>query len=131
MSIFLIVTGLVLFTGLGTDGTQEARNLNTAGDIFDQLTNTAVFSSTVFIVLTLGAVFVLRKREPDTPRPYLVPGYPVVPALALLVNGLFLILVAIDDLKLSAFSIGFLIISIPIYYAFSRSDAEDPPADNE
>ena len=131
MSIFLIVTGLVLFTGLGTDGTQEARNLNTAGDIFDQLTNTAVFSSTVFTVLTLGAVFVLRKREPDTPRPYLVPGYPVVPALALLVNGLFLILVATDDLKLSAFSIGFLIISIPIYYAFSRSDAEDPPADNE
>lgn len=34
-----------------------------------------------FLVLVAAALFVLRHREPDHPRPYRVPLYPVVPAL--------------------------------------------------
>jgi amino acid transporter len=34
-----------------------------------------------FFLLTGVALFVLRKKEPDAPRPFRVPGYPVVPAL--------------------------------------------------
>ena len=122
MSVFLLVTCLVLFTGLGAEGNQGNRNLNTAHEIFDQLTNIAVFSSTIFIFMTLGAVFILRKREPNRERPYRIPGYPFLPAVALITNAVFLFLVAIDDLTLSAFSIGFLVLSIPLYYAFNRQE---------
>jgi amino acid transporter len=36
------------------------------------------------------AVFVLRAREPNAPRPFRVPGYPVVPALFVLGCGYLL-----------------------------------------
>lgn len=37
-----------------------------------------------FFLLTGIALFVLRRKEPDAPRPFRVPGYPVVPALFVL-----------------------------------------------
>ncbi|MCC6535733.1 MAG: amino acid permease [Burkholderiales bacterium] len=37
-----------------------------------------------FFLLTGIALFVLRAREPDTPRPFRVPGYPVLPAIFVL-----------------------------------------------
>jgi APA family basic amino acid/polyamine antiporter len=39
-------------------------------------------------VLTGLAVFVLRRRHPDLPRPYRVWGYPVVPALFVLASAI-------------------------------------------
>jgi APA family basic amino acid/polyamine antiporter len=38
------------------------------------------------LVLTLASVFVLRRREPDLPRPYRAVGYPLLPALALAID---------------------------------------------
>ena len=37
-----------------------------------------------FFLLTGVSLFVLRVREPDAPRPFRVPGYPVVPAIFVL-----------------------------------------------
>lgn len=118
--VFLMITALVVLVGLGTNGKTDARNVNTADEIFNYLTNIAVFSSTVFVTMTVGAVFVLRYREPDRARPYRVPGYPFIPAMALLINTAFLILVALDDLWLSVLSIGFLVLSLPLYFLFSK-----------
>jgi basic amino acid/polyamine antiporter, APA family len=46
---------------------------------FDQLTDAVVFASWLFYALNAGSVLVLRRREPDRPRPFRVPGFPVVP----------------------------------------------------
>ena len=119
-AVFLMITALVVLVGLGTNGKTDARNVNTADEIFNYLTNIAVFSSTVFVTMTVGAVFVLRYREPDRARPYRVPGYPFIPAMALLINTAFLVLVALDDLWLSVLSIGFLVLSLPLYFLFSK-----------
>ena len=43
-----------------------------------------------FFLLTGLALFVLRVREPDAPRPFRVPGYPVLPALFVLICGYML-----------------------------------------
>jgi APA family basic amino acid/polyamine antiporter len=48
----------------------------------------------VFSLLTVGAVFVLRVRRPDLPRPFRVPGYPVVPVVYLLGTGILTAAVA-------------------------------------
>lgn len=48
---------------------------------FDQLTDMVIFASFIFYGATAFGVFVLRRTMPDAPRPYRVPGYPVVPAL--------------------------------------------------
>ena len=41
---------------------------------------------TAFIVVSLG-VIILRRREPDLPRGFKVPGYPVTPILSILACG--------------------------------------------
>ena len=51
---------------------------------FDQLTDMSVFAFWLFYALAASAVFVLRRRLPNAPRPYRTVGYPVVPALFVL-----------------------------------------------
>lgn len=49
--------------------------------IYDVLTDFVIFASFIFYTLAVAAVFVLRRRQPDLPRPYLTFGYPWVPAI--------------------------------------------------
>ncbi len=59
---------------------------------FDELISMSVFAQWVYYALTIAALFGLRRKEPNLPRPYRVVGYPWVPAvfivgaLALTVN---------------------------------------------
>ena len=61
---------------------------------FDQLTDLTIFGEWIFYGLTGAAVFVLRRKMPDAPRPYRVSLYPLTPiifvgcAAWLLVNSL-------------------------------------------
>ncbi len=48
---------------------------------FDQLVGFTMFAIITFSTLGVFAVIVLRFRRPDAPRPFKVPGYPLVPAL--------------------------------------------------
>jgi APA family basic amino acid/polyamine antiporter len=58
---------------------------------FDTITNMLVVVIWFFYMLCFAAVFILRRREPDLPRPYKVPGFPLVPIIAML-GGVFIIL---------------------------------------
>jgi APA family basic amino acid/polyamine antiporter len=51
---------------------------------FDQLTDLTIFGQWIFYGITASAVFVLRRRMPDAPRPYKTLGYPLTPALFLI-----------------------------------------------
>jgi APA family basic amino acid/polyamine antiporter len=53
------------------------------GNSFGQLLNLIVFVIWLEVALAIGAVFRLRRKQPDLPRPYRAIGYPVVPLLAL------------------------------------------------
>jgi APA family basic amino acid/polyamine antiporter len=53
---------------------------------FDQLTNLAIFAFWLFYAMVVGSVFVFRRREPNANRPYKTWGYPVLPALFILVT---------------------------------------------
>ena len=87
---------------------------------FDQLTDFAIFAFWLFYGMTAGAVFVFRRREPDTPRPYRTWGYPVVPALFVLVT-IYLIVFTIYNAWLQSL-IGLAIIAagLPVYWYFAR-----------
>ena len=56
-----------------------------ASGSFDQLTNMAVMSYALFWIPVVAAVMVLRRRLPQAPRAYRLPGYPLVPLLFVLV----------------------------------------------
>jgi APA family basic amino acid/polyamine antiporter len=48
---------------------------------YSELLDYIVFGALMFYILTVSAVFVLRRKRPDMERPYRAWGYPVVPAL--------------------------------------------------
>ena len=57
---------------------------------FDAITNMLIFVIWFFYCMAFVAVFILRKRTPNANRPYKVPLYPVIPAIAL-VGGVFIL----------------------------------------
>ena len=87
---------------------------------FDDLTNFAIFAFWLFYGMTTAAVFVFRRREPDAPRPYRTWGYPVVPAVFVLVT-VYLIVFTIKDAPVQSL-IGLVIIAagLPVYWYFAR-----------
>ncbi|PYQ29156.1 MAG: amino acid permease [Acidobacteria bacterium] len=70
--------------------------------------------------LSFITLFVLRRREPDTPRPYRAWGHPVTTGLAILASVGFLIGAVLSDLVSSAWSLGLLFLSIPVYLVIRR-----------
>lgn len=62
---------------------------------FEQLLTYVVFVGWIFYALGAASIFVYRRKQPDRPRPFEVPGYPVTPALfvlaaaAIVLNTLF------------------------------------------
>jgi APA family basic amino acid/polyamine antiporter len=61
---------------------------------YEQLYTYVIFSTLLFYIALALALFVLRKKMPDKPRPYKVWGYPVVPILF----GLAMMIIAINTL---------------------------------
>lgn len=92
---------------------------------FDRLTDMLLLVIWVFYNMTFLAVIILRKREPDLPRPYKVPLYPIIPLLALL-GGLFIVVMTlINQPILSAIGLGLTALGIPIYL-YKKSKGEIP-----
>lgn len=61
------------------------------------------------------SIIVLRRREPDLPRPYRVWGYPWTTLIVLLGSVAFLIGAVIADKKNSLVAVGILAVSYPLY----------------
>lgn len=89
---------------------------------FDQLTDLAIFAFWLFYGMVTASVFVFRKREPNATRPYRTWGYPVVPALFVLVT-IYLIIFTIKNAPLQSL-IGLAIIAagLPVYFYFTRKN---------
>ena len=58
---------------------------------FNLLTDLSMFAIWSFYVLTFVGVILLRKNQPDLPRPYKVPLYPFIPIVAI-AGGLFVVI---------------------------------------
>ncbi|MFT4649443.1 MAG: APA family basic amino acid/polyamine antiporter, partial [Glaciecola sp.] len=92
---------------------------------FDILTDIFIFVLWIFYGMTGAALFVLRKKLPDAERPYRVWGYPVVPAIFLVV-AIFLLINTFLATPGRAVS-GFLMVisGLPVYAYYSRRLGSD------
>ena len=91
---------------------------------FDMLTNLAVFSCWIFYTLTFVCVIRLRHTHPELERKYKVPGYPVVPILAI-ISGVYVIIsqLALSGLGNTLLSIGSIVVTLiglPVYSAAKK-----------
>jgi basic amino acid/polyamine antiporter, APA family len=87
---------------------------------YDQLTDYAIFAFWLFYGMVTAAVFVFRWRFEDAPRPYRVWGYPLVPALFVLVT-IYLIVFTIKNAPVQSLT-GLIMIALglPAYWYFAR-----------
>lgn len=96
---------------------------------YSDLLTLAAFSSLFFNTLTVVALFVLRSKRPDLPRPYRTWGYPVTPALFLLVSLFFLVYIPVADPRNAFLGLGLTALGVPAYYYWHRR-APGVPAPN-
>ena len=90
---------------------------------FDQLTNMAVMSYALFWIPVALAVIVLRHKLPHEPRPYRVPGYPLVPLLFALVMVWIVVSALASAPRESIATIVLILLGLPLYPLFRRRRA--------
>jgi APA family basic amino acid/polyamine antiporter len=86
---------------------------------FQDLYKYAAVGLSLFAMLFIGAVYVLRWRRPDMERPFRVPGYPVVPAIFMAVTIFMAVFAFMQWPKPSIYSLGSILAGIPVYYVWS------------
>lgn len=86
----------------------------------DALTDYVMFAVLIFYGLVVSSVFILRRRMPDAERPYRTWGYPVVPALFLLIAGWLVINAFLMAPARSLVGLGLIALGLPIYWLFRR-----------
>jgi APA family basic amino acid/polyamine antiporter len=91
---------------------------------FDQLTNMAVMSYALFWIPVSLAVIVLRRRLPDAPRPFRVPGYPLVPLIFALVMVGIVVSALLTATAESVAALALILIGLPLYPLFRRGARE-------
>ena len=87
---------------------------------YDTLTDYAIFALTLFYALVAASIFLYRRREPDTERPYRTWGYPVVPILFLIVSTALIIQTIVNSPRQSAIGLGLISLGVPVYWLLDR-----------
>jgi APA family basic amino acid/polyamine antiporter len=89
----------------------------TYGDLLDYI----IFAALLFYVLTVSGLFVLRRKMPNAERPYRAFGYPVLPALYVVVCALIMLDLLIVKPVYSWPSFIIVLTGIPVYLFWRRS----------
>jgi len=87
---------------------------------FDQLADQFVVAIFPFYALAAAAVFALRRRQPDRPRPVKVLGYPIVPLLFILATFIILGNALREHPGPTGFAFLGILLGVPAYYAWLR-----------
>jgi len=73
----------------------------------------------IFSMLTVAAVYVLRRRRPDLPRVFRTPGYPLEPAVYLVGTALLTAAVFYERPLVSLLSLLSIAAGVPVYYRWT------------
>ena len=150
LSIIAIVNAILMFTprtlyALGRDGlfSSKAIAVNEGGTpvvalavtvvmatilislgTFEKLMAIYAFYAVANNIVLISALFVLRKRSPDLPRPFRAWAYPFAPLAVLLVSGTLVVGFTVSDSRDSIYALVLLAASYPIYRLIRRKSVE-------
>jgi APA family basic amino acid/polyamine antiporter len=150
LSIIAIVNAILMFTprtlyALGRDGlfSSKAIAVNEGGTpvvalavtvvmatilislgTFEKLMAIYAFYAVANNIVLINALFVLRKRAPDLPRPFRAWAYPFAPLAVLLVSGTLVFGFTVSDPRDSIYALVLLAASYPIYRLIRRKSVE-------
>lgn len=87
---------------------------------YGSLLDYCTFASLVFYIITISTLFYFRKKEPDAERPYKAFGYPVIPALYIIITLAICIDLLIFKPQNTAWGLLIMCLGIPVFYLFNR-----------
>ncbi|MBO0933091.1 APC family permease [Fibrella aquatilis] len=96
---------------------------------FDQLTGRLVFAAFIFYGATAVGVFWLRRKQPHLPRPFRVPGYPILPLLFIIFCGLLVILTLLNQPAQAITGLALIATGLPIYWLWNRAGRQQEAED--
>ncbi len=97
----------------------------TYGNLLDYV----IFAVLIFFTLTILAIFILRVKRPDIPRPYKAFGYPVIPAIYILITVAIMIILLMYKPNYTFPGLGIVLLGIPVFYLWRKYNKS--PAKNE
>ncbi len=92
---------------------------------YTDLLKYVTFATLLFYILTIGGVFILRRTAPDAARPYKAFGYPIIPALYIVIASAICLNLLIFESPISLFGVSvkpswvglsIVLLGIPVYF---------------
>jgi basic amino acid/polyamine antiporter, APA family len=89
---------------------------------YGQLLDYVIFAAVLFYLLTAIGLFALRVKQPNAERPVKAPGYPVLPALYVLMTGLICVNLLIEKPQYTWPGLAIVALGIPVYFAWRAGE---------
>lgn len=87
---------------------------------YNDLLNYVIFAVLVFYILTISGLFVLRRKQPQAERPYRAIGYPVLPAIYIVMALFIDVVLLLYKPQYTWPGLIIVLLGIPVYFIWSR-----------
>jgi APA family basic amino acid/polyamine antiporter len=87
---------------------------------YSDLLDYVIFAVLLFFALTIFAIFILRTKQPDIPRPYKAFGYPYIPALYIITTLIIMVILLIYKPTYTFPGLGIVLLGVPVYYLWRK-----------
>ncbi|MFL6527196.1 MAG: APC family permease [Chthoniobacterales bacterium] len=95
----------------------------TFGNLYSNLLDYIISAALIFYILTIAALFVLRRTQPNAERPYRAFGYPILPALYIVTATTILVVLAIYRTQTTWPGLVIVLAGVPVYFLWRKSRA--------
>ena len=92
---------------------------------YGQLLDYIIFAVLVFYILTMVGLFVLRRTRPEAERPYRAFGYPVLPAIYILLALFIDVVLLLYKPQYTWPGLIIVLLGIPVFFLWSRAGSAD------
>ncbi|HVA93868.1 MAG TPA: amino acid permease [Candidatus Dormibacteraeota bacterium] len=89
------------------------------GNLYSVLLDYVIFAALMFYVLTIGGIFVLRRKRPDAARPYRAWGYPLVPILYIVTACIIMLILILYQTQDTWPGLLIVLLGVPVYWVWS------------
>jgi APA family basic amino acid/polyamine antiporter len=91
---------------------------------YNELLDYVIFAVLLFYILTIVGIFVLRRTRPEMERPYRAIGYPVLPAVYIVLAGVVELLLLIYKPNFTWPGLLLVLLGVPVYFLWKKREAE-------
>jgi APA family basic amino acid/polyamine antiporter len=104
----------------GAPKIDPATGLGQYGNLYSDLLDYVIFAVLIFYVLTIAGLFILRRKQPQTERPYRAFGYPVVPVLYIIAASAIMLVLLLYRTDTSWPGLLIVLTGAPVYFLWNR-----------